>query len=134
MQIGIDDGSSSPDELADDVRIFILNAIDLIAQLEALLLLRNNSTVCWTPKSLAVRLYVPETQALEVLSGLEKRGLAVSSNDEYRFGCKTAHLEQLVDRLADTYREQLIPVTNLVHAKQPRIQEFADAFKLRKND
>lgn len=127
-------GSSSPDELPDDIRIFILNAIDSVAQLEALLLLRNNSTVCWTPRSLAVRLYVPETQASEVLSGLEKLGLAVSGNDGYRFGCKTAHLEQLAGRLAATYRKQLIPVTNLVHAKQPRIQEFADAFKLRKND
>jgi hypothetical protein len=35
--------------------------------------------------------------------------------------------------VAALYAANLIPVTNLIHAKPSRIREFADAFKLRKD-
>jgi hypothetical protein len=39
------------------------------------------------------------------------------------------------DLLADVYARYLVPVTNLIHAKpKSRVQEFADAFKLRKDE
>jgi hypothetical protein len=37
----------------------------------------------------------------------------------------------VVDRLADAYARHLIPITNLIHDKQRRIREFADAFRIR---
>jgi hypothetical protein len=41
----------------------------------------------------------------------------------------------MVDRLAELYSKYLIPVTHLIHSKpQTRVREFADAFKLRKEE
>ena len=40
----------------------------------------------------------------------------------------------MLERLAEIYAKHLVPVTNLIHSKpKPRIQEFADAFRLRKD-
>ena len=46
-----------------------------------------------------------------------------------RAGLKVA----MVDRTAETYRRQLIAVTNMIHAKPRRIRQFADAFKFKKD-
>ena len=51
----------------------------------------------------------------------------------YRFGCETTELRDLVDRLAEAYAQQLIPVTNMIHTKPRRIRQFAEAFKFRKD-
>jgi hypothetical protein len=39
----------------------------------------------------------------------------------------------MVERLAGSYANHLIQVTNLIHGKPRRLREFADAFKLRKD-
>jgi hypothetical protein len=40
-----------------------------------------------------------------------------------------------VNQVAACYAKYLIPVTNLIHTKpRTRVQEFADAFKLRKEE
>jgi hypothetical protein len=39
----------------------------------------------------------------------------------------------MIDRLAESYAKQLIPITNLIHGKPRRIRQFADAFKFRKD-
>ena len=40
----------------------------------------------------------------------------------------------MVERVAVLYRQCLIPITNLIHSKaKSRMQEFADAFKIRKD-
>ena len=39
----------------------------------------------------------------------------------------------MVDQVANLYRQYLIPLTTLIHAKpRPRVHEFADAFQWRK--
>jgi len=40
----------------------------------------------------------------------------------------------MLERTAEAYAKHLVPVTNLIHSKpKPRIQEFADAFRFRKD-
>jgi hypothetical protein len=53
----------------------------------------------------------------------------------YRYHPASGELADIVDRVAALYAQYLIPVTNLIHAKpHSRVQEFADAFRLRKGD
>ena len=59
------------------------------------------------------------------ISGFLKR-----SDSLYTYDC-SEELHQKVDRLAETYRLFLIPVTNLIHAKPRNIRQFSDAFKFR---
>ncbi len=68
-----------------------------------------------------------------MLDNLAQNGFLSVSDAGYRFACATTELDGIVTRLAELYRQKLIPVTNLIHSKQNRIQQFADAFKLRKD-
>jgi hypothetical protein len=126
------------DPIPDDVRRFILAFIDSIAHLEALLLLYGRREPEWTVPEVAQRLYISEEQTGGVLARLVSDGLVASpagppTRFVYRPG--SAELDQAVERVADTYRHQLVPVTNLVHSKpKTRIREFADAFRIRKDD
>jgi hypothetical protein len=121
------------DSIPDDLRDFILGHMESIAHLEALLLLRRESDVTWHEDSVSQRLYISPQAASDVLRRLAADGFLNSDEGMYRYQCRTEELRSMVDRLADIYAHQLIPVTNLIHARPLRIQQFADAFKLRKD-
>jgi hypothetical protein len=115
-----------------DVRDFILRYIDSVAHLEALLLLRANPQVSWDIATTAKRLYTTEQQAGDVLDRLCADGLLQCESGAYRYGGQATEHKAMIDRLADAHARQLIPITNLIHARPRRIREFADAFKFRK--
>jgi hypothetical protein len=118
--------------IPEDLEDFILRYIDSIAQLEALLLLRRNPKETWTVERAAKRLYIDETEAKAVLDRLCADDLLTCDEGLYRYFGQSDEQRQMIDRLADVYSHHLIPVTNLIHTKAPRLREFADAFKIRK--
>jgi hypothetical protein len=124
------------DVIPGDVQHFILQHIDSIAQLEGLLLLRNDRSVEWSARAVADRLYISEPEATLVLTQLASRELVAvrkAKPARYIYQPKTPDLGDMVDRVADIYAKYLVPVTHLVHSKpKTRIQEFSDAFWLRK--
>lgn len=120
--------------IPDDVRDFILRNIDSIAELEALLLLHAHSSDSWTVGAVARRLYTSEQDIAEVLERLAEDGFLTVIDGAYRFACKTPEQQTMVDRTAETYRRQLIAVTNMIHAKPRRIRQFADAFRFKKKE
>ena len=115
-----------------DLRDFILRYIDSVAHLEALLLLRTNPEISWEAPAVAARLYIGEQQAAEVLAQLCGERLLACENNLYRYGGQFPETVSMIDRLAESYAKQLIPITNLIHGKPRRIRQFADAFKFRK--
>jgi hypothetical protein len=118
------------DPVPEDLRSFILKHIDSIAVLEALLLLRSDRKT-WRAVDVAARLYIPEPAAVAVLDHLCLRELVARNGPDYVYAPASAELGKMVDRLADTYSRSLIPVTSIVHDK-PRVQQFADAFRIRR--
>lgn len=126
------------DPIPDDIKKFVVENIDSVAQLEALLLLRNNSDEQWSVQAIAKRLYINEQETMPLLARLGAAGLILSTYDKpplYIYQPGSTDLVRLVDRLAETYSRHLVPITNLIHSKpRTRIQEFADAFKLRKEE
>lgn len=124
--------------IPDDIAQFITNQIDSIAQLEALLLLRRESHGTWSASTLAQRLYTTERETVDALERLSADGLAIALGSEptcYRYEPISPELYDLVDRVADVYSKHLVPITNLIHSKpKTRVQEFADAFRIRKDD
>lgn len=119
--------------LPAELREFLTRSIDSIAQLEALLLLRATPDAAWIGRDAAARLYIGEQEAVEALSHLAVLGLLAHSNNCYRYAPQSEELSRLAQLLADSYRNHLIPITNLIHAKPRRIRQFADAFKLKKD-
>jgi hypothetical protein len=121
------------DAIPDDVREFIIRYIDSVAQLEALLLLRANPNEEWDVARTASRLYTAEQEIAEVLAQLCEHRLLSEREGRYRYEGGGSGVEGMVERVARTYSRQLIPVTNMIHAKPRRIRQFADAFKFKKD-
>jgi hypothetical protein len=125
------------DPIPDDVKQFILKNIDSVAQLEALLLLRANPQQAWDVQAVAKRLYITEQEASPLLASLCDQGLVGCGGEpnQYTYQPASADLTRLVDQLAEVYAKHLVPVTHLIHSKpRTRMQEFADAFRLRKDE
>ena len=118
-----------------DVGQFILDRIDSIAHLEAVLLLRQSPDTWWDCKQVAERLYITEEDCAPVLDVLCHQGLLTCISEPrpvYRYKPDTGDLREMVDRLAYYYSKHLVPVSNLVHEKvKTRMEHFAKAFKFR---
>lgn len=124
-------------DLPDEVRRFILTSVPSVPYLEAILLLRTEPSVEWDAHRAARRLYVPEKNAAELLHLLTAAGIARQLGEEtprYRYHPATAELSERLDQLADAYAGNLVGVTDLIHSRiDKRAQQFADAFRLRKD-
>jgi hypothetical protein len=116
-----------------ELQSFVLDNIDSVAELEALLLLHKYPEQDWPLPAAAQRLYIDEAAAAQVLERLASRGLCSAGVAGYRIVHTDPERVALVEALAKAYARYLIPVTNLIHHKPSRIQQFADAFKFRKD-
>lgn len=123
--------------LPDEVRRFILTSVPSVPYLEALLLLRTEREAQWEAALVARRLYVTERNAAELLQLLHQAGMAQAEGSapvRYRYAPATDELARRVDELADAYAADLVAVTDLIHSRiDKRAQQFADAFRLRKD-
>lgn len=122
----------------EDLRRFVLTSIPSVPFLEALLLLRANPTQQWHAASLAGRLYVRERTAQALLEELSRAGMVAPceppAHDCYQYQPSSPQLRERIDALADLYSRHLVEVTVLIHSSLDRkAQQFADAFKLRKD-
>lgn len=124
--------------IPDEVKSFLLQRVDSIAQLEALLLLRAHPGLVWSAETLAKRLYITAHETAAVLDYLHASGFLVAvaaSPGGYQYQPASPDLARMLDWVAELYARYLIPVTQLIHAKRTtRVQEFADAFKLKKGE
>jgi hypothetical protein len=124
--------------IPDDVARFVLDNIYSVAHLEALLLLRGKRDQEWSVGALAARLYISEDQTAELVIVLRAQGFVTAKAQEpasFQYEPASTALNNMLERLAEIYAKHLVPVTNLIHSKpKPRIQEFADAFRLRKGE
>lgn len=121
-----------------EVEKFILKNIDSIAQLEALLIMAGHAREWWTTESLVRRLYISEGETATVLNRLRNVRLITAEEGtptRFRYQPESEELAGLVSQTAAIYARHLVPVTNLIHSKSTtRVQQFADAFKLRKKE
>ncbi|OIJ43693.1 hypothetical protein [Massilia timonae] len=125
--------------IPEDLRRFVLTSVPSVPFLEALLLLRADPTQQWESAMLASRLYIRERVAGQLLSDLCKAGIAQPCDPPaahcYRYEPVSEALCERIDRLADLYARHLVEVTHLIHSSLERqAQQFADAFRLRKDE
>jgi len=114
---------------------FIVEQIDTVPHLEALLLICQDSTTTWTGELLSARIYVSPATAGGVLEDLCRRGFikTVDANSRSYLYDASWDTSQLMAQLADLYRRQLVRVTKLIHSKgSSSVREFARAFQIKK--
>ena len=125
--------------IPEDIRQFLLKNIDSIAQWEGLLLLRGHSGAACDTLEIARNLYIPDNDVIPLLAPLVARQILTASEIDgrlhYRYAPDTAELDEYIGRVADFYKLYLIPITHFIHAKPApsRVQEFANAFRIRKD-
>lgn len=121
-----------------DVDQFILEEIESVPHLEALLLLWRNAPQPAGPDQIAHDLYIPLNHASGILDDLQRRGLisrAVAGGQQlffYETGSEAQN--RLIQAVDATYRRELIRVSSMIHSKPSAgLRAFADAFRFRKD-
>lgn len=124
-----------PDDIIpNDVKQFIQQYLDSIAQWEGLLLMRSEASAPWGVDALAQRLYIAQPEAAKILEKLLASGFLQQVSVQTYVYAAPAPLDATVHRTALLYQQYLIPITHLIHSKSKnRIQAFADAFRIRKD-
>jgi len=112
---------------------FILEEIESVPHLEALLLIWNNRPKPWSVEEMAAALYVPPETAGAILQLLQQSGFVTSESDRYMYDPASTR-NGLLQELDRTYRRELVRVSRMIHSKgSPAVREFARAFKLKKD-
>lgn len=120
------------------VERFLLDSIDTVPHLEALLLLYQSPVTAWTVADLAARIYVNDKQASGILEDLTRRTLIVRLEQnpaKYQYSVRSAEQSALLDKVAQTYRSQLVQLTRFIHSNASgSVRDFARAFRLKDKD
>lgn len=118
-----------------EVDRFILDEIDSVPHLEALLLLWRNTGKTWTTDEMAHSLYVPADTADKILQDLFRRSLIASDAAKlYYYEPSSEEKNALMRSVENAYRRELIRVSRMIHSKAaPAIREFARAFRFTKD-
>jgi hypothetical protein len=121
-------------DVPEQARRLVLDAIDSVAELEALLLLRDTSGERWSVEAASARLYVNPGVAAEALGALTRRGFLEESPEGFAYQPQSPDLADDVTALAQAYSTSLVAVTQLIHSKpSASVQDFARAFRFRKD-
>ena len=124
------------DEFTSDVKQFIDQNIESIAQLEALLLMCRDAERGWDSAAIAKFLYIPPEMAATLLADFHLRRyvkLTPGSDTSYSYDPHQAKDDQLIRELAAAYQDRRVAITSLIYSKPlNKVQTFADAFRLRK--
>jgi hypothetical protein len=125
-------------EISDDILDFLNRRVDSVPHLEALLLFWENPEKTWTSAEIAARVYVSRDKARTILEELARHGfieMVPGHSDGYRY--QPAWDEAgLMHKVAATYRQHLVYVAGLIHARagSTPAQEFARAFKFKNKE
>ena len=122
--------------LPHNIREFIAQQIESVAQLETLLLLRQDSGRGWTAEDLSRRLYLSEQMCRAMLEDLERRRYVVRDpvNNSVAYSCSDLQADALLGTLESLYRDRRVAIISEIHSNPiSKVQTFADAFRLRKD-
>lgn len=117
-----------------EVDRFLLDRIETVPHLEALLLLWNSRPKAWSAESTGDALFVSTDAARAILEDLIRQNLIAVSGPSsgYLYESEAAR-DRILTLVDGAYRRELIRITRLIHSKpSAAIREFARAFRLRK--
>jgi len=119
------------------VALFIIEQIDSVPQLEALLLLFNSRPKTWSIETMAKSLYVRSDAAARILDTLLQRKLiAVHSHrpDVFYYASEDDYQNRLMEAVDAVYRKEVVRVSSLIHSKgSAGVRDFARAFRIKKD-
>lgn len=115
---------------------FILDEIESVPHLEALLLIRSSRPRKWTVEDLSKRLYISREGVRILLDDLIRRKLALfdAPSSTYSYAASEDR-DRVIRSLDEIYRRQVVRVSQLIHSKpSAAVRDFARAFRFTKKD
>jgi hypothetical protein len=124
------------EDISEKLKQFIFAHIDSVEQLEVLLIFHRDSGKCWDVQALSNELRANPTSIGKRIASLKTLGLITPQTDpsKYCYHPKTPELAALTDSLAQAYKVRRHRVLELIFSSMKRAKDFADAFKVRKDD
>jgi DNA-binding IscR family transcriptional regulator len=119
-----------------ELKQFIAQNVESLAQLEALLILRQDSQKEWRSPELAQRLSIMPAMCEAILADLHRQGFAERlAEGGYRYRPNNAEVDRMIGNLADVYQQRRVAVITEIYSKPVnKVQTFADAFRLRREE
>ena len=123
--------------LSRDVETFLASHVDSVAQLEILLLLRNDRGRPYSPDDVGETLRIDPQWAATELRRLRDHGLFAEAPDTDQAYCYAPQSDKLaadVEALAKAFATHRVSVITAIFATpSDSVGSFADAFKLRRD-
>ena len=120
-----------------DVYEYILEKIESVPHLEAVILLWNSRPVGWTADELASRIYVPAERTSEILQDLIRQQFAQQTSGpppRYSYHPRNEEQNEWMFRVDTAYRREIVRISTMLHSKaSPSVREFARAFRFKKD-
>ena len=111
---------------------FILEEIDTVPHLEALLLLWNGRPREWSFEAMANAIYLSLDATRMLIADLERRGFVALT--DHGFSYHSTDRDQLIELVDQLYRREIVRISNMIHSKPPAsMREFARAFRLKRD-
>ena len=119
-----------------EVDRFILESVDSVPHLEALLLLWQNRSEGWAVDDVAKRLWIERERTRSILLDLtQSQFLTTISGELDRFKYRSnPNNDSILRAVADVYRQDMIRISTMIHAKpSSAVRAFAQAFRFKKD-
>jgi predicted transcriptional regulator of viral defense system len=118
-----------------DIKEMLIKFFDSVNQMEVLFLFLENQNSSWTAESVYKELRSNLTSAGIQLAHLHRCGFIYRlENGSYVFNQKST-LAPAVKKLHEVYQEKPVAVISYIYERpQNKLKEFADAFKIKKDN
>jgi hypothetical protein len=121
------------DRAAPDVEQFVIEYIDSVPHLEALLLLWRSRPRLWTTEELAKSLYLQSHRAESIAQDLTRVGFVTATADKYQYASDAGEKDRVIGAVDHAYRRETVRLSTLLHARGSRaLRDFAQSFQLKK--
>jgi predicted ArsR family transcriptional regulator len=116
---------------------FIIEQIDSVPQLEALLLLFNSQPKTWSADEMAKSLYVRNEAASKILESLLLRNLIAvcpGGTNLFFYSPGNHGRNSLLEAVDAIYRKEVVRISSIIHSKgSPSVRDFARAFRIKRD-
>jgi hypothetical protein len=122
-----------------DIKQFISAHIRSVAELEAILMMRNQPDRRWSALEVSQSLYTSAEMAAAQLRELGHRGLLAtapleSGEEGFQYRPAAADSDAKLAALAELYKQRRVSVITAIYSEpMDNVRTFADAFRLRKD-
>ena len=124
------------EELREDVLAFIRTTVKSVWSLELLLLLRRGAGRAWSSDDLVREIRGSRAIVSQAVAGFIQAGLVRQEDSKFWYDPAIPELDRRVEDLGTAYADRPTTVVNaiLTAPGDQLLQDFANAFKIKKDD